>query len=155
MASDDEPRLFSVTHRAPVDVIAPQHQVVHFDLDAYGRWCREKYQPKTCESIEGRHDPGEGGRRPKPPQVSLPENDMHRRLDRVIRHMRMHMPDHGEALKLYYVGRPVTLKRGLATIYLRCEPKMICRILRLHWSAFGPLMDASRSGVLNLLRRLG
>lgn len=155
MTDEAPPTIRAWQPRAPLDVIAPQHEVVHLDLDAYGRWCREKYQPGTCDSIEGRFDPGEGGRKSKPPQVSLPENDLHRRLDKVIRHMRMHMPDHGEALKLYYVGRPVDLRERPGVIYVRCAPPQICRILRRHWSTFVPFMFDARAAVLNLLRRQG
>jgi len=152
----EEPRLYSKPAIAPIDdSIAPQHQTLHMDLESYGRWCREKYQPGTCESIEGRFDPGEGGRKSKDAQVSLPENPMYRRLDKVIRHMRMQMPDHGEALKLYYVGRPVGMREGPGVVYVRCSPRVICRILHRHWSTFGQFMFDSRAAVLNLLRRQG
>lgn len=157
----EEPRLYSKPQRAPIDEVAPQHAQIHVELEAWGRWSREKYQPGTCDSIESRFDPGEGGRKVRPPTVSLPENDRHRQIDQVVRYMRMHLVQHGEALKMYYVGvlpgdRPRDPKRPvLAAQYIRCSPKAICRALHLHWSNFDNLMFDSRAALLNLLRRQG
>lgn len=161
----EEPRLYSNQQRGPVDVVASQHLVIHLELEAFGRWSREKYQPGTCDSIESRFDPGEGGRKVRPPVVSLPENERHRQIDTVVRHMRMHLSQHGEAIKLYYVGAlPEERRRApgeqrrapvLMAQYIRLSPRAICRVLHLHWSNFGNLMFDARSAVINLLRRNG
>lgn len=157
----EEVRLYSRPRPGPVDVVAPQHAQIHVELDSWGRWSREKYQPGTCESIEGRFDPGEGGRKVRPPTVSLPENDRLRQIDTVVRYMRMHLVQHGEALKLYYVGAlPDDRRRDpkrpvLMTQYIRCTPRVICRVLHLHWSNFENLMFDSRAALINLLRRQG
>lgn len=161
MTEEKEPRLYTRQQRGPVDVVAPQHIVIHAELESFGRWSREKYQPGTCDSVERRWDPGEGGRKVRPPVVSLPENDRHRQIDTVVRHMRMNLPQHGEAVKMYYVGVLPGERKGdkrrpvLMVQYIRCNPRIICRTLRLHWSNFENLMFDARCAVVNLLRRQG
>lgn len=144
----EEPRLYTRQPRGPVDQVAPQHVAIHAELEAWGRWSRDKYQQGTCDSVEKRFDPGEGGRKVRPPSMpALPENPQYRQLDRVVRHMRMWLNQHGEAVVLYYVGQ---LYRGRN---VPCEPRIICRMLHIHWTMFGPLMFDSRAAVINLLRR--
>lgn len=151
MTAEDGPRLYSKPVRAPLDVVAEQHQLIHVELEAYGLWCRRRYEPKTCESIEGRFDPGEGGRKTKAPLVALPDNPRHRQIDRVIRYMRMHLNRHGEAILMYYVG----VKNPRRVVEERCSPRTICRALHMRWEDFDALMFDARAAVLNLLRRNG
>ena len=151
---NDEVRLYSKPPEFTVDVVAPQHQVVHINLGAWGSWCRERYQPKTCDSIEGDYDSGQGGREPKNASIGLPENPMHRDIDRVVRYMRMQMNQHGEAILLYYVGWYESRRRGSGQ-YVPCDPRFICRRLILRRQDFGPFMFYCRAAVINLLRRQG
>jgi hypothetical protein len=153
--TEDQPRLYSRQTKGPQDVVAPQHQEIHAELDSWGRWCRERYVPGECASIEHRFD-NTGGRSTKAAVISLPENPMYRRIDKVVRHMRMNMPDHGEALVLYYAGdlfQPKKMATGL--IYIRCSAQQICRKLHLHWSHFEGHMTYSRAALVNLMRRMG
>jgi hypothetical protein len=156
----EEPRLYSRQSKRPQDVVAPQHQEIHAELDSWGRWCRERYVPGECSSIEHNFDNREGGyREPKAPLITLPENPMRRKIDKVVRHMRMNMNAHGEALVLYYAGKlfepkkPKAVRVGL--IYIRCSPQQICRDLHLHWSHFEGHMTYSRAALVNLMRRMG
>jgi hypothetical protein len=156
----EAPRLYSKQLTGPVDVVATQHLDIHEELEAFGRWSREKYQPSTCDSVEKNFDPGEGGRKVRAPIITLPENPRHRAIDQVVRYMRMHLPKHGEALKMYYVGvlpngKPDPKRPILHAQYIRSSPRAICRTLHLHWSHFGTLMFDSRAAMINLLRRQG
>lgn len=158
----DEPRLYSRQERVPADVVATQHRELHGNLEAWGRWCREAYQAKTCDSIEGDFEGGAGGREAKAPQITLPENPLHRQIDRVVRHMRMHMNKHGEGIKMYYVGilpneRRRRQRRNTfnALRYEPCSPTTICVVLHLRFEEFPDFMLYARAAVLNLLRRQG
>lgn len=167
MEEKEEPRLYSTrysTAERPDRV--PDHQsAIHAELETWARWCWEKWEPKTCDSVEGRHDPGEGGRRVRPPVVSLPENKRLRAIDSVVRNMRMTMPAHGEALRLFYVGESPAeqserrRRRGLkawdAMRYSPCPWWAICRALHIHRDAFPAHMATARAALLNLLRRKG
>lgn len=157
---DQAPRLYSRQERAPIDMVAEQHLVIHGDLDAFGRWSRERYEQGECGSLEHNFD-NTGGRAPSEAVVSLPENPRHHQIDRVVRAMRMGMhgvclPNHGEAIRMYYVGalpRGGSRRRGM--VYERCAPKTICHVLHLRYEDFAPFMFDCRAAVLNLLRRLG
>lgn len=178
----EAPRLYTRQPRGPVDEIAPQHVGIHDELETFGRWCREKLRAGTCESVEKNFDPGEGGRKVRLPTITLPENPRLRQLDRVLRHMQMDLPQHGEALKMYYVGRLPPQERACHWCgremswpcrnqvdsvacggkkppppfqYVRAKPNVICRELHLHWSNFENLMFDARCAVVNLLRRQG
>lgn len=150
---DEGVRLYSRQPRMPADVVEDRHVVVHGDLSAYGRWCRNKYTPGTCESIEGRFEET-GAREAKQPQIALPENPRLRQIDRVVRHLRMWMPAHGEAIRMYYVGAMRRDKR-LGIQYEPASPKTICRVLNVRYETFAPFMATARDAVLNLLRRYG
>ena len=160
-AMEETPRLYSRPgERTAIDVVAEQHQGLHFELEAWGRWNREKHQPNTALSMEGNWDPGEGGRDSRGAQLSLPENMRHHQLDKVVRYMRMYMCDHGEALKMFYAGvlrkelpKDERLANGL--LYGRLSPKTICRILHLRFELFPGHMFYARAAVLNLLRQKG
>jgi hypothetical protein len=145
------PRLYSKPTNAIIEIIAPQHAGLHAALDDWGKWCRERYQPKTCKSIEGRYEIELGGFESKAPVIALPENPMHRRLDRVVRYMRMFMNQHGEALVLYYVGEKLRLKTG-GDQYIRCQPWVICRALHIRGNSFAGFMFYARAAALNILR---
>lgn len=145
----EEVRLYSKPPSVAIDVIAPQHQGIHVELEAWARWCRERYEPNTCDSIEGNYDSGGGGRETKNANINLPENPMHRNIDRTVRHMRMQMNQHGEAIVFYYVGVLVRAR------YTPCCPDEICRRIFIHRKDFGTFMFNCRAAVINLLRRLG
>jgi hypothetical protein len=161
ITEEEQPRLYSRQATGPVDVVATQHLDIHEELEAWGRWSREKYQPSTCDSVEKNFDPGEGGRKVRAPIINLPENPRHRAIDGVVRHMRMHLHQHGEAIKMYYVGvlphdrKPDPKRPILHAQYIRSSPRAICRTLHVHWSTFDALMFDARSAVVNLLRRQG
>jgi hypothetical protein len=77
-------RMYSRQERVPVDVIAPEHDDVHRDLERWGAWNRERYSAGACASIEGDYDPGPG-REPKRPVVALPP-------DPILRQSNIHFP---------------------------------------------------------------
>lgn len=144
----EAPRLYSRQQRAPADVIAIQHVGIHADLEAWGQYCRDRYESGTCASAEKFHDET-GGRQVRAPQVALPENPRHRQVDKVVRHMRMQMPQHGEALRLFYAGE---MQRRL--MYVRASPHRICIVLHLRFEDFPGVMFYARAATINLLRRL-
>lgn len=72
MAEQEEPRLYSKTQRAAVDVIEKEHRELHADLERWGAWNKERYQAGQASSLEGDFR-GDGGWREAPrPIVSLP-----------------------------------------------------------------------------------
>lgn len=172
----DPPRLYSKDYieRDPPDRVPERQRDIHAELEAWARWCWEKIEPKSCDSMEGQFDPGEGGRRARSPVICLPENPRMRGIDRAVRFMRMHMPAHGEALRLFYVGESPAeqearaRQRGLslrgqgagvktfrATRYRPCPWWAICRAVHIPNAAFSGFMVTARAAVLNLLRRQG
>ncbi len=158
MKKEEEPRLYSTRYiESPAIDAVPDHQrEIHAELERWARWCWEKWRPNACESIEHEYDPGEGGRQAKAPVVALPENPRMRAIDGVIRHMRMHQPAHGEALRLFYAGeRPRLRDGGLGDRYRPCPWWVICRAVHIPRNAFPGFMVIARASVLNLLRRVG
>lgn len=153
IAMTDDVRLYSKQPRLPVDVVAPQHLAIHAELERFGTWCRERIERGECESIEHLYDET-GGREAKRATIALPPDPRMHEIDRVLRHMRMRMPQHGEALRMFYVGalRTNTSARGLR--YDQCAPKRICIVLHLRFEDFGGFMFDCRAAVLNLLRRM-
>lgn len=134
----DLPRLYSKQPRIPADVIAPQHVEIHADLERWGSWNRERYEAGTCDSLEKHFE--SGGREVKTPVISLPTNPRNLQLDRAVRHMSIHVPQHGETIKLFYVKRR--------------PPIVICRVVVVHWKDFGTWMFHCRAMVLNVIRAL-
>lgn len=139
MADTDETRLYTKTPRVPVDVVAPQHLELHAELERWGSWNRERYEAGTCSSVEKRFD-SSGGREAKRAVVSLPPDPRLRILDRTLRRMVMSVPQHAEAIKLFYANRRT--------------PVVICRVLVIHWKDFGTWMFDARAMVLNISRVL-
>ncbi len=127
-------RLYSKQPRVPVDVIAPQHIEVHADLERWGSWNRDRYQPGTCASVEKRYEPR--NKELKPPHVSLPTKPRNLEIDRVVRLMAVRLPQHAVSIKLFYV--------------VRRQPQVICRVVAVHWKDFGTWMFDCRSMVLNI-----
>lgn len=131
-----------------IDAVPDNQRIIHAELEAWARWCREKWQPKTCESVEGKFDPGEGGRHSRAATIALPENPRLRAIDGVIRHMRaFSMPAHGEALRLYYCGQPPR--------YRAVPWWIICRVVHVPKAAFPGFMVTARAAVNNMLSRKG
>lgn len=140
---ENQIRLYSRKPRVPEDIVEPQHQDVHGKLDRWGRWQREKYEPATCASIEKLYT--KGGDTTPPATAPQPLDPVTVAVDQAVRLLRRRVPDHAEALRLYYVGadgrRPM-------------EPKLICRRLGLHWSHFRPFMSRARAMAINVLKEL-
>jgi len=136
----DEPRLYSRQQRTPVDVIAPQHIEIHVDLERWGAWNRERKQQGTCSSVESEYD-SSGGRETKRSTVSLPANPRHGQIDRVVRQMRMRVPQHGETVTLFYAKRR--------------SPLDICHVMLLRFEDLPKWMFDCRAMVINLLRLEG
>lgn len=134
--------------KLPLDVVAEQHKRIHAELDRWGRWNREKLQAGKCGGVEANYDAG--GRESKRAVVVLPPDPLMHQIDRVARAMTLAVPRHGETVKLYYCGR---LERR--TMYVRCDPHLICRIMSIHWDEFPSWMAYCRAMVINLLRRDG
>lgn len=132
-------RLYSKAPRVPVDVIAPQHTEIHAELERWGAWNRERYEAGTCSSMEKGFD-NTGGRSVKKAVVSLPPDPILRILDKTLRMMVMRVPQHAEAIKLYYATRRT--------------PVVICRVLVIHWKDFGTWMFDARAMVINISREL-
>ena len=135
----EQPRLYSKPVLLPEDLIAPQHQAIHADLDRWARWVSEGYTPATCASLEKYYL--KGGRDVAPATAPLPANPRLEAIDRAVRLMRMRVPQHAEAIYRYYVERE--------------EPQLICRRLCLHRLDFPRFMGHARSMVSNILRELG
>lgn len=157
MGQDDTVRLYSRGYRdvSPPDTVPEHHRAIHAELEAWARWCWDKWQPKTCNSIERQFDPGEGGRSSRPARVALPENPRMLAIDRAIRHMRMVMPEHGEALRLFYSGERRRLRSGqISDRYSPAPWWAICRILHISTATFPRFMSTARAALLNVLRRL-
>lgn len=152
---DEDLRLYSKAPRMPVDVVAPQHLEIHDDLERWGSWNRDRYQPGTCASIEKRYDAG--GREVKKPVISLPTDPRNLAIDRAVRRMSMGAHQHSETIKLYYVTRPVrrTVVRSGTRITVGCTTaQAICGLLTIHWKDFGTWMFDCRSMVLNTMKAL-
>jgi len=129
-----ESRLF------PTDDIAPDHLPIHEELDAWGRWNRERRKRVKCGSIEREHH-STGYRSYNAPGaedyvITLPPSARCLAIDRAV----LEVPSgHQLALKLNYVS--------LAPAWL------IVRRCRLRPADFGRWMHDARCMVINLLRR--
>ncbi len=135
---DETVRLYSRQSPLPVDVVAPEHQAIHADLERWGSWNREKYRPATAASAEGDyHRTRAQDQSTDYPQLSIanPPNPRNAQIDRAI----LKLPkDYQAALRLFYVSRS--------------DSTYICRVLHLHWCDFGERMSKCREMVLNILR---
>lgn len=137
--TDEAPRLYSKQQRVPADVVAPQHIEIHADLERWGQWNRDRYEPGTCASAEKKYD-NTGGRETKKATVALPQNPQLRLIDRTLRHMAMRVPPHAECLKLFYVKRST--------------PFVICRALVIRWEDFPTWMFDCRAMVINVMKQI-
>lgn len=129
---NEGPRLYSRQARVPQDLVLPKHQVIHVELDRWGRWNRERYQQGTCESLEKNF--ASGGREVKRPIVTLPPDPRNQQIERAVLRM---LFEHGETTKLYYEKRR--------------SPTTICQIFALRFEDFGKWMGDCRDMVLFLL----
>ncbi len=137
MTADESPRLYSRPSIAPVDTVAPQHQLIHADLERWGRWNTERVRPRTCASKERDFDGRAGYRSNHYPTlpVSLPENARNLQIERAVVRMPM---QHRTMVTMYYAERRA--------------PVPICRAVAVPWRDFGRWMFDCRAMVLNLLR---
>jgi len=138
-ARPESGRLYSAPGpRLPVDVVAVAHVAIHFDLDRWGRWNRERYQQQTCESIEKNFEET-GGRQAKKAVVALPPDARLRRMEEIV--VALIQDDqteaHGETLRQFYCRR--------------WAPKTICWAHHLQYEGFGAWMFLSRALVLGRL----
>jgi hypothetical protein len=136
----DEPvRLYSKQKLVAADSVLPQHRAIHEDLDRWGSWLRERYDPVTCGSIEKKYE--KGGRDATPPSTApQPADPRLTAIDQVVRLMRMRVPQHAECLTRFYLQR--------------AEPAELCRRIAIHPRDFPRFMGHCRSMVLNILREL-
>ena len=91
MTADESPRLYSRPSIVPVDTVAPQHLLIHADLERWGRWNTERIRPRSCASKERDFDGRAGYRSNHYPTlpVSLPENARNRQIERAVVRMPM------------------------------------------------------------------
>lgn len=134
MATEDQqdaPRLYSKQPRCPADVVAPQHQDIHADLERWGAWNAERYRAGASGMVE-RYRP------PTPPATGLGVDPRLIALERAV----LHLPaKHRDTVRLFYVDRQ--------------DARTICRVFALRYEAFPSWMFLCRAMVLNLLRRNG
>jgi DNA-directed RNA polymerase specialized sigma24 family protein len=121
--------------RIPEDLIAPQHEDIHAELNLWGRQSRTHTPRLRCGSAEKLYRVPRGAEYdPQPKPALLPPYRI-LDLDRAI----LRMPDlHRQLIREYYVRQT--------------RPEVLCRRMAIHWSHFGKLMFDSRAMVLNLLR---
>lgn len=133
LAADDEPRLYSKPVRVPVDIVAPQHEDIHADLEKWGRWNRERMRSRSCASAESVYE------RTRTPSATVEEVDLRSvAIEKAV----LRMPEQQrDTTRLFYV-------QGVS-------PNGICRMFSLRYEAFPQWMFTCRSMVLNLLRRQG
>lgn len=132
----EEPRLYSKPARVPKDVIAPEHVEVHADLERWGSWNRERFQLGTCASME--KDYFKGGRDATPPATApMLVNPHILRVERVVILVGVHVPQHGECIRQFYIRRS--------------DPYLICRLLEIRWEDFPRWTYDCRQAVLNVL----
>lgn len=136
-AKEEEIRLYSKATKCPVDIIAPQHEEIHADLERWGAWNRDRYRPKSCTSMEKNYHRGRGDQAAEYPKlpVSLPASAKNRQVDRAVIRLPM---QHRETVRLFYVEKKA--------------PMAICRLIVLRWADFPRWMFDCRCMVLNVLR---
>lgn len=133
--SEEPPRLYSAPpKRQPVDVIAPQHVELHAELERWGAWNRERGEQGKCSSVESGYS--SGGREPGRAIIALPPDPRLSELDRIVRFMRLQVPDHGQTVKLFYADRKA--------------PLWICYTFNLRFEGFPAWMFACRAMVINI-----
>ena len=137
---DETVRLYSRETKCAVDVVAPQHDVIHADLERWGTWNRDRYRPGSCTSMEKNYRRtranDQGMEYPRLP-IAMPINPRNREIDRAV----LRLPEqHRETVSLFYVKRK--------------PPELICRLVVVRWTHFPRWMFDCRAGVLNLLRFL-
>jgi len=143
---EDGPRLYSRAPRCPADVVDPKHAEIHDLLTRWGNWLRERYEPATCGSLE--KDWFKGGAEATPPATAPLEVDPRiEAFDHAMRLVRIRVPQHAEALRLYYVERMIPWDA-------RRNRDSICRLLRIHWKDFDRFMGHCRSMARNILLEL-
>ena len=135
----EEPRMYSRTRPLPVDVVDPDHTAIHSDLEAWGRWNRDRGHKMLCGSAEGNYRaPWRQWSYPTTAEM-MPRNLRNPRnvaVDRAV----LHLPEqHRETVRRYYVFQQV--------------PELIARKANIRYIDFGRWMRDCRCMVLNQLRR--
>jgi DNA-directed RNA polymerase specialized sigma24 family protein len=129
----DEPRLYSRPARVPVDVVEPQHEDIHAELEKWGRWNRERSRARGCASAESVYE------RTRTPGSTVEEVDLRSvAIEKAV----LRMPEQQrDTTRLFYV-------QGVS-------PHGICRVFTLRYESFQGWMFTCRAMVLNLLRKQG
>lgn len=122
------------------DRIDPEHYGIHADLEAWGRWSREKRQKRECGSGERSYRSPQPWDAP-PLQAFLPANPRHLQIDRAVLAVISSSPNHGTALRLYYAQL--------------CPPWLVARRIRIEFGDVGKWMHDSRAMVLRHLMLTG
>lgn len=141
----EQPRLYSKEVRAPVDIVAVEHLVVHADCERWGRWNRAgRPVGGSCASIEGEYmssldGTGDGGRQTRAAVVSLPPDPLLARIEVIVVSMMQHSvtEQQGETLREFYCKRWAL--------------KTICWAHALRYEGFSRWMFLCRQSVLNAL----
>lgn len=137
----DEPRLYSRVRPLPVDAVDPDHEAIHTDLEAWGRWNRDRRHKMRCGSAEQEyrapwrqwHYPTTGEMMPR--NMVNPRN---RAVDRAV----LNLPEqHRESIRRYYSFQQ--------------RPEIICRQVNIRYADFARWMRDCRCMVLNQLRSQG
>lgn len=125
-----------------IDDIDPRHADLHGDLEAWGRWSRDRRKRQECRSLErdyrapnGNIDMGWEHNAPTPTPPQIPNVRMVG-LDRAI----LALPVlHLTAFRLHYW-------------HMR-SPVVTCRKVNIRFDTFGAFMTQGRDMVTNILRR--
>lgn len=134
----NEPRMYSRVRPLPVESVDADHEAIHADLEAWGRWNRDRSHKMRCGSAEKEyrapwrqwHYPTAGEMMPR--NVVNPRN---RQVDRAV----LHLPEqHRETIRRYYSFRQ--------------RPEIICRLVNIRYADFARWMRDCRNMVLNRLR---
>lgn len=128
---DEAVRLYSKAQRVPVDVVAPQHEDIHADLEKWGRWNRERTASRGCASAESVYE------KTRTPGSTAHEVDLRSvQLERAV----LNVPEpYRQTLRLFYV-------QGIS-------PSALCKGFSMRHEAFAAWMFAARAMVVNLLMR--
>ena len=149
MSAVEAPRLYSRAQRVPVDVVAPQHEDVHADLERWGRWNRERMRSRGCASAESVYE------RTRTPGATIEEIDLRSvAIEKAI----IGMPeDCRKTLRWYYFDAGYLCLKAARNRRpgMPCPTiaQIICWMLTLRYEAFPQWMFTCRAMVVNLLRR--
>jgi hypothetical protein len=126
-----------------VDDVAPRHVEIHGDLEAWGRWSREKRARLECSSAERYYEARNGNvfTGPQYPEYVVPTtpgvpNPRNKEIDRAV----IALPQlHLSGFRMHYWHKQI--------------PEKTCRKLLIRPEHFSGFMTQGRDMVLNILRR--